>query len=267
MHCVDTMDKEPIDNGLDPGRLPSHVAIIMDGNGRWAKERGLSRIRGHRAGVDSIRDVVRAAGEIGIEYLTLYAFSVENWSRPKREVGALMSLLKRFLKREERGLNRNNVRLRVIGRIGGLPPDVRDWIDRVVESTSGNTGLTLVLALNYGARSEITDAVRSLCRRCGNGEISASSVDERMISDSLYTAGMPDPDLLIRTSGEMRVSNFLLWQISYAEIYVTPDYWPDFRRAHLVKALLDYQKRERRFGGVTAGKSPRARRKQRGKGL
>jgi len=238
------------ENRLRRERIPKHVAIIMDGNRRWASERGLSRIRGHWAGVDSIREVVRAAGELGIRYLTLYSFSVDNWKRPRREVSSLMSLLKRFLKKEERELNRNNVRLRVIGRIDGLPEDVRRAIETAVTGTAANTGLTLVLALNYGARSEITDAVRALCSKSARGELRPEDVDEALVSGSLSTAGMPDPDLLIRTSGEMRVSNFLLWQISYAELYVTPVYWPDFRRPHFVQALLDYQGRERRFGGV-----------------
>jgi undecaprenyl diphosphate synthase len=239
------------ENRLRSERTPKHVAIIMDGNGRWAEERGLSRIRGHWAGVDSIREVVRAAGELGISYLTLYSFSVDNWKRPRREVSSLMGLLKRFLKKEEADLNRNNVRLRVIGRIEGLPEDVQSAIEKAVKGTAANTGLTLVLALNYGARSEIADAVRDLCAKSARGELRPQDVDEALISGSLSTAGMPDPDLLIRTSGEMRVSNFMLWQISYAELHVTPVYWPDFRKAHFVKALLDYQGRERRFGGVS----------------
>lgn len=243
------------ENSLRSERTPKHVAIIMDGNGRWAKERGLSRIRGHWAGVDSIREVVRTAGELGVSYLTLYSFSVDNWKRPRREVSSLMSLLKRFLRKEERELNRNNVRLGVIGRIDGLPEDVQRAIEKAVKGTAGNTGLTLVLALNYGARSEITDAVRALCSKSARGELGPEDVDEELISASLYTAGMPDPDLLIRTSGEMRVSNFMLWQISYAELYVTPVYWPDFRKPHFVQALLDYQGRERRFGGVGGSKS------------
>ncbi len=243
------------ENRLSRERIPAHVAIIMDGNGRWAKEHGLSRIRGHWAGVNSIREVVRAAGELGVSYLTLYSFSVDNWKRPRREVSSLMSLLKRFLKKEERELNRNNVRLRAIGRIDGLPEDVQRAIEKAVRGTSGNTGLTLVLALNYGARSEITDAVRALCAKSARGELRPEDVDEALISASLSTAEMPDPDLLIRTSGEMRVSNFMLWQISYAELYVTPVYWPDFRRPHFVQAILDYQGRERRFGGVGDAKS------------
>lgn len=237
-------------SSLDPARVPAHVAIIMDGNGRWARARGLSRIRGHLAGAESIREIVRAAGELGIGYLTLYAFSVENWKRPKREVSSLMALLKRFLAREEAELNRNNVRLRAIGRIAGLPSDVQGALRKACAATASNTGLTLILALNYGGRSEIVDAVRQLCARAARGELTAEEVGEETVAGSLYTAGIPDPDLLIRTSGEMRVSNFLLWQISYAEMHVTPVYWPDFRRPHLVRALLDYQRRERRFGGV-----------------
>jgi len=233
-------------------RLPAHVASIMDGNGRWAEERGLSRIRGHQAGAESIREIVRTAGELGISYLTLYAFSIENWRRPKREVSSLMNLLTRYLRREKRELDRNNVRLRVIGRIGGLPPDVQEAIAETVAALDKNTGLTLVLALNYGSRSEIADAARVLCRRCATGEISPDEVNEEAVAQSLYTAGMPDPDLLIRTSGEMRVSNFLLWQISYAELYVIRDYWPDFRRDHFIRALIEYQKRERRFGDVSS---------------
>ena len=244
------LERSALEGRLEPEHLPGHVAIIMDGNGRWARERGLSRIRGHRAGVESIRVIVRAAGEIGIRFLTLYAFSAENWKRPKREVSSLMGLLKRFLKREERELNKNNVRLRTIGRIHGLPGDVQEWIARVEKSTSNNTGLTLVLALNYGSKTEIEDAVRAIAGRCVRGEIVPEDIDEELVSRNLYTAGMPDPDLLIRTSGEMRISNFLLWQVSYAELYVTPVYWPDFRRHHFVKALLEYQNRERRFGGV-----------------
>jgi undecaprenyl diphosphate synthase len=233
-----------------PQRMPLHVAIIMDGNGRWARQRRLSRLRGHRAGVESIRDIVRASGELGIRYLTLYAFSVENWRRPAREVSALMRLLIRFLRTEERELARNNVRLEAIGRIGGLPADVQEQLAKTRTATAGNTGLTLVLALNYGGRAEITDAVRELCRNAARGELSPENVDEALISRSLTTAGMPDPDLLIRTSGEMRLSNFLLWQASYTEIYVTPVLWPDFRREHLMEALEEYARRERRYGGV-----------------
>jgi undecaprenyl diphosphate synthase len=244
--------KSGTEGSVDIANSPAHVAIIMDGNGRWAREKGLSRVKGHRAGMESIRDIVRAAGEFGIKYLTLYAFSVENWKRPKREVSSLMMLLKRFLKREERELNENNVRLRVIGRVGELPADVQKWIRRVIDGTSKNTGLTLVLALNYGSRTEIEDAVRKITGKCIAGRLSPDEISGELISDNLYTAGIPDPDLLIRTSGEMRISNFLLWQLSYAELYVTPVYWPDFRREHLMAALMEYAKRERRFGGVRA---------------
>jgi len=253
---------DPVERKLTPEEQqirenpPAHVAIIMDGNGRWAKRRGFSRLRGHRAGAESIREIVRTAGELGVRFLTLYAFSVDNWKRPRREVAALMNLLKRFLLGEERELQRNNVRLWTIGRVSEFPPDVQQSIDRVVKSTAGNTGLTLVLALNYGGRAEITDAVRALCEKSARGEVRAGEIDEALISRSLYTADIPDPDLLIRTSGEMRVSNFLLWQISYAELYVTPVYWPDFRRQHFVQALLDFQKRERRFGGVEGPAAP-----------
>ncbi len=240
----------PEESRLDPARMPAHVAIIMDGNGRWARGRGLSRIRGHWAGVESIREVVRAAGELKIGCLTLFAFSVENWKRPRREVSSLMSLLVRFLKKETPELDRNNVRLRAIGRIAPLPPEVRDAIRKACAATASNTGLTLVLALNYGGRSEIADAARLLCAKAARGELDPDGVDEDAVSSCLYTAGMPDPDLLIRTSGEMRISNFLLWQISYAELHVTPVYWPDFRRPHFVRALLDYQGRARRFGGI-----------------
>lgn len=232
---------------------PAHIAIIMDGNGRWAKKRGLSRVRGHRAGAETIRAIVKAAGELGVGHLTLYAFSVDNWKRPKREVAALMTLLTHFLAGEERELNRNNVRLTTIGRVEGMPAGVQRAIKRVVQRTARNTGLTLILALNYGGRAEIAAAVRTLCARSARGELAPEDVDEALISQSLYTAGIPDPDLLIRTSGEMRISNFLLWQISYAELYVTPVLWPDFTRADLVGAIREFQNRERRFGGVATG--------------
>ena len=235
---------------LDMDRIPRHVAIIMDGNGRWAREHKLSRIRGHRKGVESIRAVVRYAGEIGIKYLTLYAFSIENWSRPKREVTALMRLLRVFLEREVDELDRNDVRLRTIGRISGLPDEVREWIRLDEERTKGNRGLNLILALNYGGRSEIIDGVREFAGLVAQGKARPEDIDEASFRDYLYAADIPDPDLLIRTSGEMRISNFLLWQVSYAEIWITPKYWPDFREGDLRMAIIDYQKRERRFGGV-----------------
>jgi undecaprenyl diphosphate synthase len=233
-----------------PKNVPRHVAIIMDGNGRWARERGLPRIEGHRRGAESVRQVVRACGDLGIDYLTLYAFSIENWHRPKTEVSALMRLLEFYLKQEIPELNKNNVQLAAIGRIHELPPTAQRQLERSIDTLSKNTGLTLVLALSYGGRAEIVDAVRAITREVKAGQLDLADVDEKLISRHLYTRGIPDPDLLIRTSGEMRVSNFLLWQISYAEIYVTDTLWPDFRKAELMKALDDYSKRHRRFGRV-----------------
>ncbi|HVE11793.1 MAG TPA: isoprenyl transferase [Elusimicrobiota bacterium] len=230
--------------GLDPKRIPRHVAIIMDGNGRWAKARGLPRTAGHKAGVDSIRDVVRAASDLGVEAVTLYAFSTENWLRSKAEVEFLMGLVSWGLRRETAELDKNRVRLMVSGRVEALSASVRREFERTKSRLADNDGLVLNLAFNYGARAEIVDAVNALIRE------GAKSVTEEDISRHLYTAGLPDPDLLIRTSGEMRISNFLLWQIAYSEIYVTSTLWPEFRRAHLVEAIADYQKRERRFGGV-----------------
>jgi undecaprenyl diphosphate synthase len=233
--------------------IPRHVAIIMDGNGRWARERGLPRIEGHRRGAESVRQVVRACGELGIEYLTLYAFSIENWNRPKTEVSALMRLLEFYLKQEIRELDKNNVRLAAIGRIHELPQSAQRQLEKSMEALKKNTGLTLVLALSYGGRAEIVDAMRSIAREVKAGRLDVADVDEKVISRHLYTRSIPDPDLLIRTSGEMRVSNFLLWQISYAEIYVTETLWPDFRKVELLKALEDYSKRNRRFGLVGSG--------------
>jgi undecaprenyl diphosphate synthase len=230
--------------------IPRHVAIIMDGNGRWARERGLPRIEGHRRGAESVRQVVRACGELGIEYLTLYAFSIENWNRPKAEVTALMRLLEFYLKQEIAELNKSNVRLAAIGRIHELPQSAQQQLEKSIEALRKNTGLTLVLALSYGARAEIVDAVREITREVKAGRLDVADVDEKTISRHLYTRGIPDPDLLIRTSGEMRVSNFLLWQISYAEIYVTDTLWPDFGKAELLKAVEDFSKRHRRFGRV-----------------
>ena len=231
--------------------LPRHVAIIMDGNGRWARARGLPRPTGHREGVRAAREIVRAAGEVGFSYLTLYAFSSENWTRPSSEVRFLMELLESSIDRELPSLNENNVRLRVIGRADGLPASVRRGIRRAEEATTQNKGLTLVVALNYGARTELVDAFQRLGRRLLAGELSLEDVDEAAVSNALYTEGIPDPDLLIRTSGEMRVSNFLLWQIAYTELWITPTLWPDFRPRELYRAVAEYQGRERRFGGVT----------------
>ena len=235
--------------------IPRHVAIIMDGNGRWARERGLPRIEGHRRGAESVRQIVRACGELGIEFLTLYAFSIENWNRPKAEVSALMRLLEFYLKQEIPELNKNNVRLAAIGRIHELPPTAQRQLEQSIDTLRKNTGLTLVLALSYGGRAEIVDAVRAVAREVKAGQLDVADVDEKLISRHLYTRGIPDPDLLIRTSGEMRVSNFLLWQISYAEIYVTDTLWPDFRKDELMKALEDYSKRHRRFGRVNSGEA------------
>ena len=231
--------------------LPRHVAVIMDGNGRWARERGLPRIEGHRRGAESVREIVRVSGELGVEYLTLYAFSIENWNRPKPEVSALMRLLEFYLKQEIAELNKSNVRLAAIGRVHELPASAQKQLEKSITALKGNTGLTLVLALSYGGRAEIVDAVRSICREVKDGRLDAADVDEKVISQNLYTRSIPDPDLLIRTSGEMRVSNFLLWQISYAEIYVTETLWPDFRKAAYLKALEDYSGRNRRFGLVS----------------
>jgi undecaprenyl diphosphate synthase len=226
------------------------VAIIMDGNGRWAKQRHLPRVEGHRNGVESVRSVVRASGEAGIKYLTLYAFSVENWNRPKDEVDTLMKYLARFLKNEIGELNRNNVRLEVIGQIYRLPEFVQDQLEKTQAALSRNNGLTLILALSYGGRTEIVEAVRGIATKVKQEKIEPAEITEKVIAEHLYTRHWPDPDLLIRTSGEMRVSNFLLWQISYAELVVTPTLWPDFRREELFDAIEEYAKRHRRFGGV-----------------
>jgi undecaprenyl diphosphate synthase len=229
---------------------PRHVAIIMDGNGRWATRRGLPRIAGHHQGVSAVRETVRTAGELGIDFLTLYAFSSENWRRPETEVSFLMTLLERTIDGELPDLQAKNVRFRVIGRAAGIPAGVRRRVENVVEETACNTGLTLVLALNYGGRDELVDAVRRLARDVRSGAVDPEQIDESTVSRALYTDGMPDPDLLIRTSGEMRVSNFLLWQIAYTELWVTPTLWPDFGVRDLCMAVADYQRRDRRFGRV-----------------
>lgn len=237
---------------LDAERLPGHVAVIMDGNGRWARMRSLPRVAGHKAGVEPVRSVVETCGRMGIRYLTLYAFSVENWKRPRTEVDTLWRLLRYYLKAELPRLMRNNVRLQVIGRPESLPEAARRELDYTIAQTANNTGLQVNLAINYGGRTEIVDAVNALVDEARRrGALDQLRVDEEMLAAHLYTAGQPDPDLLIRTSGEMRVSNFLLWQIAYAELYVTDTLWPDFRRIDLLRAVADYQKRERRFGGLT----------------
>ena len=233
---------------IDPDRLPRHVAIIMDGNGRWAGQRYLPRVEGHRAGIEAVRAVVETSARLGLEVLTLYAFSVENWKRPAAEVSTLMMLLKRYLRSELSTLLENDIRFKVIGRSDELAADVRQELQAAEEKTARSAGMLFNIALNYGGRTEIVDAAR---RAIASG-VRADALDERRFAELLYTNGQPDPDLLIRTSGEMRVSNFLLWQIAYAEIWVTDTFWPDFRCRHLLEAVLAYQKRDRRFGGVPA---------------
>lgn len=230
--------------------LPRHVAMIMDGNGRWAKQRSLPRVEGHRMGAESVRAVIRTAGELGIKYLTLYAFSVENWNRPKDEVDTLMKYLAHYMKSEFAELNRNNVRLEVIGQVHRLPEFVQKQLRKTQEALSKNNGLTLIMALSYGGRTEIVDAVREIAAKVKKGELDPAEVTEQVVAEHLYTRKWPDPDVLIRTSGEMRVSNFLLWQISYAELVVTPTLWPDFRKPQFYEALEEYNRRHRRFGGL-----------------
>ena len=224
----------------------------MDGNGRWAAQRGLSRVQGHRRGKESVREVVETAREIGIEVLTLYAFSTENWERPEREINALMRLLRRYVRSELGKMMRHGIRLRAIGNLRRLPKDVLADLRAAEHTTRNNSGMTVQLAVSYGAREEIVAAVRRIARRVRDGEMAAEDIDQEVVSSSLMTAGLPDPDLLIRTSGEMRLSNFLLWQVAYSELYVTDALWPDFRRAHFLAALEDYQSRQRRFGRTTA---------------
>jgi len=236
---------------LQAGPLPEHVAIIMDGNGRWAKQRNRPRVEGHREGINSVREIVRAAGELDLRYLTLYTFSTENWNRPKSEVAALMSLLITTIRAEVDELNRNNVRLTTIGRMQDLPYLARQGMEHAKRVLRKNTGLTLNLALSYSSRQEITDAMRRIADEVHAGRLQPGAIDDETISSCLYTSEIPDPDLLIRTSGELRLSNFLLWQLAYTEIYVTNALWPDFRRQEFYEALLDYQKRERRFGKVS----------------
>lgn len=233
------------------GEIPRHIAIIMDGNGRWAKKRGMPRIAGHQEGVESVRDVVEACGQLGVEYLTLYAWSTENWKRPLEEVSLLMRLLLKALKDETDRLHRNNVRLQAIGEIIALPRDVQNELFDDIQKTKANTGLTLTLALSYSGRWDIIQAVRRIVREATSGRMSESDVTESLIAGHLSTAALPDPDLLIRTSGEIRISNFLLWQLAYSEIYITPKLWPGFRRDELYAAISDYQHRERRFGMVS----------------
>ncbi len=236
---------------IDHERLPRHIAVIMDGNGRWARNRHLPRIAGHRAGIRAVRQVVESCARLGVPCLTLYAFSVENWKRPRTEVKLLMGLLREYLKKEIAELNRNNIRFGAIGRIGSLPAAVQRDLQDTIRKTQANTGLRLTLALNYGGRAELIDAVRSLASQLKqNGALDVEAITEQTLSEHLYTRDLPDPDLLIRTSGEMRLSNFLLWQVAYSEIWVTDILWPDFTRRELFQAIIDFQRRERRYGGL-----------------
>jgi undecaprenyl diphosphate synthase len=236
--------------GLDPEKLPRHIAVIMDGNGRWAQQRGLPRIEGHRRGVQSVRSTIEECCRLGVGQLTLYCLSVENWKRPQAELDFLMALLHQYLLAERAEIMEQNIRFTTIGRRSELPPNVIAEIDENIRLSKGNTGMTLCLAINYGGRAELRDAVQALARRVRDGSLAPDDIDETLISEALYTAGMPDPDLLIRTAGEMRVSNFLLWQISYAELWVTEKCWPDFDTVTLHEALRDYAGRTRRFGGL-----------------
>lgn len=244
-------NEESLIASLDLSRLPRHVAIIMDGNGRWARRRGMPRALGHRAGVESLRDVVRVSAEIGLQVLTVYAFSTENWKRPREEIDVLMNLLVEYLHKEIDELLRNNVRINAIGKIGELPAHAREAITVAQKKTENCTGLNFNIALNYGGRTELVDAVREISAKVAGKEISPDDIDQDVISSHLYTAGQPDPDLLIRPSGDYRVSNFLLWQLAYTEFWLTDIMWPDFRRIHLVRALVDFQRRHRRFGGLS----------------
>ncbi len=235
---------------IDLKRMPRHVAIIMDGNGRWAKKRGLPRTAGHKAGVEALRDIIHTSSQLGIKYLSLYAFSTENWKRPQDEVNTLMQLLVMYLRKEVKELHENNVKIHIIGDIDRLPESAQEEIHSAFELTQNNDGLIVNIALNYGGRSEIIHAIKEISRQVKNNELEIESIDEEMFSGFLYTAGIPDPDLLIRPSGELRVSNFLLWQIAYSEFWFSNIFWPDFSGKHLIEAIIDYQKRDRRYGGV-----------------
>lgn len=233
-----------------PHAIPHHLAVIMDGNGRWARERGLPRREGHRAGAESVREAVEGCKELGIKFLTLFAFSSENWNRPQKEIKALMELLERFLRLKTPEMHEQGVRLHAIGRLHTLPDSCRAELDRAIEQTAGNTDLDLVLALSYGSREEIVDAARELAREAAAGSLEPDAIDRELFAKHLYTANIPDPDLVIRTSGEFRLSNFLLWQISYAEIIITKKLWPDFKKADLLEAVEEYARRHRRFGAI-----------------
>ncbi|MCR9099041.1 MAG: isoprenyl transferase [bacterium] len=242
------MEQQALKSQIDLGKLPRHIAVIMDGNGRWAKQHGKPRVFGHKNGVTAVREVTEAAAELGVEYVTLYAFSTENWKRPKLEVGALMRLLVETLSKEIETLNKNDIRLKAIGDLSKLPDITHKALLDGIAKTQHNKRMTLVLALNYSGRWEITEAAKRLSEQIKSGELALEDINQDTLGGHLSTKGMPDPELLIRTSGETRISNFLLWQIAYAELYFTPTYWPDFRRAHFYQAIIDYQRRERRFG-------------------
>jgi undecaprenyl diphosphate synthase len=244
-------DADELFKQIDLARLPQHVAVIMDGNGRWAKARSLPRVSGHRQGIKSVRDIVETSARLGLKVLTLYAFSVENWKRPRTEVNTLMNLLREYLHKELKMLLKNNIRFQVIGRWQELPDAVSRDLIWGMDKTKANTGLLFNIALNYGGRTELVDAFRSIYRELNENGRDSEALTEETISKHLYTSGIPEPDLLIRTSGELRISNFLLWQIAYAEIWVTDVLWPDFRKPHLYQAIIDFQKRERRYGGIT----------------
>jgi undecaprenyl diphosphate synthase len=252
-YIEDDAEARELAEQIDWTRLPRHVAIIMDGNGRWAGRQGLPRVEGHRAGITAVRETVETAARSGIETLTLYAFSVENWKRPQQEIDALMELLKEYLSRELGTLLEHSITFESIGRLDGLPEDVQEDVRSAIAATSTNDGMKFIIALNYGGRTEITDAVREALREAQAGNLDPQDLDESWVADHLYTAGVADPDLLIRTSGELRISNFMLFQIAYAEIWVTRKLWPDFRRADFLRAIVDFQKRERRYGSVGNG--------------
>jgi undecaprenyl diphosphate synthase len=260
LEAVQPGDKDwDLVQAIDPARLPAHIAVIMDGNGRWAGRRRLPRVAGHKAGIGPVRSTVETCARLGVKVLTLYAFSVENWKRPRAEVETLWRLLRYYLKQELPDLQKNDIRLQAIGRLDALPLQVRRELEAGVEATSSNRGLLVNLAINYGGRAEIVDAVNAVLDMARlEGTIASLRIDEDLISTNLYTATSPDPDLLIRTSGEMRISNFLLWQIAYAELYVTETLWPDFTRTDLLQAVLEYQKRDRRYGGLSGGPAGRA---------
>lgn len=241
---------------IDANNLPQHIAVIMDGNGRWAKKKGAMRIFGHRNAVQAVKDVTEGCGELGIKYLTLYAFSTENWSRPKEEVDGLMELLVSTIKQEIKTLNDNNVRLITIGNTSHLPGDCQKNLEWAIDKTKNNTGLSLILALSYSGRWEILQAIKSLTEDVVSGKFKTSDISEKVFENYLQTSNIPDPELLIRTSGELRISNFLLWQIAYTELYITPTLWPDFRKEHLYEAIWSYQKRERRFGKTSEQLNP-----------